>query len=110
MLVGFLSTATRDCILGRFELHNYAGETLRESIVDISRHPISFFQNRSLPALLGKFLELNCQHRLMSEGLRQFVFFRAVRRPVAMTNPDEPFHTPAHQRRTPQEFLCPSRF
>ena len=62
MLVGFLTLAARDCILSRFQLHNYAGETLRERIVNVSRHPISFFQDGGLPALLS--------NRLVRERLR----------------------------------------
>ena len=70
MLVGFLTPATCDRVLCRFQLHNYASETLREGVVNVSCHSISFFQNGGLPALLGEFIELNCQHRLVRERLR----------------------------------------
>ena len=71
MLVGFLTPATCDRVLCRFQLHNYASETLREGVVNVSRHSISFFQNGGLPALLGEFIELNCQHRLVRERVEQ---------------------------------------
>src|SRR6266536_4903813 len=103
MLISFLAPATTDCILGRFQLYDHAGETLGERIVDIARHSISFFQNGGLPALLGKFIELNCQHRLVRERLSQFDFFRSIRRPVAVTNTDEAFHASANQGRNPQK-------
>ena len=59
MLVCFLSPATGDGILQRFQLHDYAGEALRERVVDVSRQSIAFRQNGCLTALLGKFIELN---------------------------------------------------
>ncbi len=70
MFVRFLAAITVDCVFDRFQLHNYAGETLCECVVNVARHSISFFQNGRLPALFGKFIELNSQHRLMRERLR----------------------------------------
>src|SRR5438876_358924 len=46
MLVCFLTTATRDGILHRFQLHDHAGEALRERVVNVSGHPMSFFHNK----------------------------------------------------------------
>ena len=40
-------------ILGCFQLHNHASETLRERVVNVPRHSISFFENRGAPTLLG---------------------------------------------------------
>jgi len=45
-------------------------KTLRQRIVDIARHSISFFEHCGLLALLGKLIELNCKHRLVRERLR----------------------------------------
>ena len=61
MLVRFLARAAGNRILGCFQLHNHAGETLRERVVNVPRHSISFFENRGPLALLGKFIELNAQ-------------------------------------------------
>src|SRR5438093_9104527 len=109
MLIRFLTTATCDCIVSRFQLNNHASEPLRERIMNIASHPISFFQNGCLPASLGKFIELNCQHRLVSERLRQFNLFRPIRWPVAVANPDESFNSPAHKGWNPQELLSSPR-
>jgi hypothetical protein len=69
MIVSFLATTAGNRILGRFQLHNHTGKTLRESVVNIARHPISFFENGSALALLGKLIELKRKHDLMGEGL-----------------------------------------
>src|SRR5207245_3209267 len=110
MLVRLLAPATRDGVLQRFQLHDYASESLRQGIVDVACHPISFFQNGCLPASLGKLIELNGQHRLMCERLCQFDFFRSIGRSVAVTNPDESFHTTAYQSWNSQKILRSARF
>ena len=61
MIVRFLATAARNRILGCFQLHNHTGETLRERVVDVARHSISFFEDRRPLTLLGKLIELNAQ-------------------------------------------------
>src|SRR5881394_1540741 len=104
MLVGFLTTATRDCILGRFQLHDHAGKTLRERVVNVSSHSVAFSQDGGALALLGKFVELNCKHRLVSERLRQFDLLRSIGSPSPMTNSDESFNIPADQGWDPQKF------
>src|SRR5205807_9824853 len=45
--------ALRGCILSRLQLDNHTGETLSQRIVDVSRHPIAFIEDRREPALLG---------------------------------------------------------
>ena len=55
---------------GRFQLHNHTSETLRQRIVDIARHSISFLEHGGPLALLGKLIELNGKHRLVGERLR----------------------------------------
>ena len=110
MLVCFLATAACHCILGRFQLHDYTRETLRQRVVNVARHSISFFENSCLPALLGKFIELNRQHGLVCERLRQFDLLRSIRGSLAVTNTDEPCHASAHQGWNPQKFLRSSSF
>ena len=70
MSIRFLARAARDCILGCFQLHNYPGETLRERIVNVPRHPISFFEDCRALALLGKLVEAKRKHDLMGQRLR----------------------------------------
>src|SRR5439155_23961451 len=105
MRVRLLASATRDGVLDCFQLHDYAGETLRERVVNVARQAISFLQNGRLPASLGEFIELNCEHRLVSECLRQLDLLRPIGRPVAVPNPDEPSHTAAHEGWNSQELF-----
>src|SRR5947199_9770843 len=69
MIVRFFATAARKRILGCFQLHNYTGETLRERVVDVARHSISFFGDSSSLTLIGKLVELNGKHDLVGERL-----------------------------------------
>ena len=110
MRVRLLASATRDGVLDCFQLHDYAGETLRERVVNVARQAISFLQNGRLPASLGEFIELNCEHRLVSQCLRQLDLLRPIRRSVAMPNPDEPSHTAAHEGWNSQELFRSSSF
>src|SRR5207249_7531278 len=105
MLIRFLATATGDCVLRRFQLHDYAGEPLSQRIVNVARHPVALSQDGSLATLLGKFMELNCQHRLVGQCLRQFDLLRPIRWAFTVTNADEPFHAAAYQRGYSQELL-----
>ena len=69
MIVRFLAAAAGNRILGCFQLHNHTGETLRESVVNVARHSISFFEDRSSLTLVGKLIELNGKHDLVGERL-----------------------------------------
>src|SRR5438046_8943219 len=97
----------RDCILGRLQLHNHSGKALRECVVDVARHSISFSEDGRKLALLGKLIELNCEHRLVSERLRQFDLLRPIARPSSMTNADNSFNLSAHHSWNRQEVLGP---
>src|SRR6476660_1386445 len=99
MFVRILLLAGGNRILGRFQLHNHPSETLRERVVDVSRHSISFGEDCALLALFGKLIELNSEHRLVSKRLRQSDLLRPIRRPIAMANTDDSFDLPAYQRR-----------
>ena len=70
MFVRLLLLAFRDCILGRLQLHNHSREALRERVVDVACHSISFLEHGRLLALRGKLIELNREHRLVRECLR----------------------------------------
>src|ERR1700682_1510744 len=97
MFVRLLLLTVRCRILGRFQLHDHSGETLRERVMNVARHSISFFENGRQTALLGKLIELNCQHGLMGERLGQFDLLRLIRWPISMTNSDESSDMPADQ-------------
>ena len=69
MIIRFLTTTAGNRILGCLQLHNHASETLRERVVNVARHPISFFENCGPPTLLGELIELKRKHDLMRERL-----------------------------------------
>src|SRR5581483_448851 len=93
----------------KFPFFDDSGKALGQGVVNVARHAGSLFQNGGLPPLLGELVELNGQHRLMSQSLRQLDFFRSVRRPRAVANSDETFHSSSHERRNAQIFLCSTR-
>src|ERR1700688_4790407 len=106
MLVRLFLTATRDRVLGRFQLHDHTGETLRESVVDVPHHSIAFFEDRRALTLLGKLIELKRKHDLVSECLSQLDFFWSIRRTVDVANADKTAHVPTHQQRHAEKSLC----
>src|ERR1700704_6304698 len=79
MRVRFFSGAAGNCILGCLQLHNHTGKTLRERVVNVARHSISFFEDCGAATLLGKFIELKRKHHLMGERLSQFDLLRPIR-------------------------------
>src|SRR6476659_1493223 len=89
MLVPFPARTAGNCILGCFQLNNHPGKTLGESVVNVPRHPISFFENCGPPALLGELIELKRKHDLMGECLGQLDFLRPIRRTIDMANTDK---------------------
>src|SRR5206468_8988508 len=93
----------QECVFSRFQLHDHAGKTLRECVMDVARESIAFLQNGCLTPLFGKFIELNRQHRLVCKRLPQSNLLRPIRRPLTMTNPYEAFHTAALQSWNSQE-------
>src|SRR6266446_5613484 len=74
-------------------------------VVNVSRHSITLFQDSCPLALLGRFIELNSERRLMSERLGKFDFFRAIRRSSSVTDANKSFHLPADQGWDRQELL-----
>src|SRR6202022_3299595 len=86
MSVRFLAGTAGDCILGCFQLHNDASKTLRERVVDVPRHSISFFKDCRALTLLGKLIELKRKHHLMGQCLGQLDFLRPIRRTIDMPN------------------------
>src|SRR4030095_5631002 len=96
MIVRFLAIPARNRILGCFQLHNHAGETLRKRVVNVPRHSISFFEDRSPLALLGKLIELNSKHDLMGECLGQFDLLRAIRSTVGMADSNKTLNMSTH--------------
>src|ERR1700720_4448774 len=89
MLVPFPARTAGNCILGCFQLHNHASETLSERVVNVPRHSISFFENRGAPTLLGQLIELKSKHHSMGEGLRQFHFLGLINPTIEMANTDK---------------------
>src|SRR6266853_1077099 len=106
MLVRFLAGTVGNRILGRFQLHNHTGKALRERVVNVPRHSISFFEDRRSLTLLGKFIELKGKHDLMGERLSQFDFFRPIRCPVGMADSNKTPDVSAHQNRNSQKSFC----
>src|SRR2546422_10201563 len=106
MSVGFLARAARNSILGCFQLHDHTGETLGERIVNVTRHSISFFEDRSPLTLLGKFIELKREHDLVGEGLGQLDFLRPIRRTIDMANANKASDLSTHQKRHCEKSLC----
>src|SRR6476646_3975994 len=106
MIVRFFATATRNRILGCFQLHNYTGETLRERVVDVARHSISFFEDRSSLTLLGKLVQLNGKHDLKGEGLGQFNLFGPVNCTIGMSNSDKTSDLSTHHKPDPEKSFC----
>src|SRR6202040_761605 len=103
MLVRLPARTAGNCILSCFQLHNHAGKTLRESVVNIPCHPISFFENRGPPALLGELIELKRKHDLMGECLRQFDFLGPIKPTIEMANTDKTPDLSADQNRNCQK-------
>src|SRR6476619_7641862 len=110
MIVRFLAIPAGNRILGCFQLNNHTGKTLRERVVNVTRHSISFFKNRSPLTLLGELVELKREHDLMGERLGQFDLLRPIRRPIDMANPSKAFDLSTHQKRYCQKPLGPVSF
>src|SRR4051794_33256690 len=96
MAVRFVARATGNRILGCFQLHDHAGKTLCERIVNVARHSVSLFEDGGAPTLLGKLIELKRKHDLVGEGLSQLNLLRPVRRKIDMANTDKTPHLPTH--------------
>src|SRR4029077_20430616 len=110
MIVRFLATTTGNRILGCFQLHNHAGKTLRERVMNVTRHSVSFFENRSPPALLGKLIESKRQHDLVGEGLGQLDLLRSIRRTIDMANANKASDLSTHHQRHGEKPLCAVSF
>src|SRR6267378_3859390 len=110
MSVRFLATAARNCILGCFQLHNHPGETLRERVVNVPCHSVSFFKDRCALTLLGKFIELKREHDLVGEGLGQLDFLRSIRRTIDMANANKASDLSTHQQWHCEKPLCAVSF
>src|SRR5437879_9197404 len=106
MIVCFLAIPARNRILGCFQLHNHTGETLRQSVVNVARHSISFFENRGSLALLGKLIELNGKHDLMGERLGQFNLLWPIRCLVGMADSNKTPDLSTHQKWNSQKSFC----
>src|SRR5439155_10523357 len=86
------------------------GKTLCERVVNVTRHSISFFENRSPLTLLGELVELKREHDLVGERLGQFDLLRPIRRTIDMANANKAFDLSTHQKRHCQKPLCPVSF
>src|SRR6476620_9095605 len=106
MIVSFLAPAVGNRILGCFSLPNYTSETLRERVVDVPRHAISFFEDRSSLTLLGKLVQLNGKHDLMGEGLGQFNVLRPISCSIGMSDSDKTSHLSTYQKRDCKKSFC----
>src|ERR1700719_501160 len=110
MIVRFLTGTEGNCILGCFQLHNHTGKTLRERVVNVARHSISFFEDRSPLALLGKLIESKREHDLVGERLGQLDFLRPIRRTIDMANANKASDLSTHQKRHCEKPLCAVSF
>src|SRR2546423_9622001 len=106
VIVHFFATATRNRILGCFQLHNHTSETLRERVVDITRHSISLFEDCSMLSLLGKLVQLNGKHDLMGEGLGQFNVLRPISCSIGMSDSDKTSDLSTYQKRDREKSFC----
>src|SRR5205085_9030257 len=99
MTVRFLTGTQGNCIFGSFQLHNYTGKALRESVVDVPRHAIALFEYCRPLSLFGKVVQLKRQHDLMGQGLGKLDLLRSVWRTIDMANADKAFDLSADQKR-----------
>src|SRR5262245_7795654 len=72
--------------------------------MNVARQSVSLCQHCSLAALLGKLIELNCEHCLVCQRLGQFDFFWPIRWSISMTDPNKTFYSPSNQRSDRQVF------
>ena len=56
------------------QLHDHAGESLRQRVVNVAGHAITFRNHGRLTALLRQTHQLKRQHRLMSQRPGEFDF------------------------------------
>jgi hypothetical protein len=78
--------------------------------MNVARHSISFFEDRSPLTLLGKLIESKRKHDLMGERLRQFNLLRPIRRTIDMANANKASDLSTHQQRHSEEPLCAISF
>src|SRR5438552_18558376 len=102
MSIRFLATAAGNRVLRCFQLYNYSGETLREGVVNVTRHSISFFDDSGALTLLGKLIESKRQHDLMRERLGQFYLLRPIRSVFEIANAYNTLHAAPDRTRNCQ--------
>src|SRR5580693_858899 len=110
MIIRFLATAAGNCILDCFQLNDHAGEPLRERVMDVPRHAISFFEDRSAAPLLSKLIELKRQHDLMGQCLGQFYLLRPIRCTIDMANANKASNLSTYQQWHCEKPLCAVSF
>src|ERR1700730_1413268 len=108
MFVCFLARVEGDRVLGRLQLHDHTGEALRERVMNVAGHSISFFENGRSVALLSKFIQLKGEHHLMSERLSQLDFFRPIRTAIEMANANKTSDLSTYEHRNRKKSFCPS--
>src|SRR3954464_10834144 len=94
MLVRFFAGPACHRVLRRFQLHDHAGETLREGVMDVTGHSVALFENGRALTLLGNFVGRDRKHDLVCERLGQFDLLWPIGRAVGMTNPNETSYLP----------------
>ena len=102
MLPGFGRQPLGHRLLGGFQLHDHAGEPLRQRVVDVARHAIALGHHGGLAALRGEAGQLDRQHRLIGQGLGQFHFFGPKPALLGEPNPDHARHLAGNQHRHDQ--------
>src|SRR5207248_8063773 len=87
----------RNSAFGCFQLHDDASEALRERIVNVAGHAISFRHDGRLAALLRQAHQLNSQHGLVGQRLGQFDFVFLKRALLRETDADDSGNTSGDQ-------------
>src|SRR5439155_19414323 len=70
-------------------------------------HSISFFEDGSAPALLGKLIELKGKHDLVRQRLGQFNLLWPIGCQVAVADSNKTPNLSTHQNRNSQKSFCP---
>src|SRR5260370_20359028 len=103
VIVRLLTRTQGNCIFRCFQLHDHAGKTLGERVVNVARHSISLLKDGCSLTLLGKFIELEGEHHLMRERLGQFYLLAPISRPVSVTDSNKTANVSSDQKRNGEE-------
>src|SRR6185369_5591731 len=81
-----------ECFFGSLHLNNHASEPLSESVVDVSCHAGSLFENGSLTLLFDELLSVRRHHDVVSQRLSKFDLVRMICAVLRMLDANKPAH------------------